>query len=656
MSFADRIGTKTSGGVWRREFPEVALKFPLRFPGRVLESGVRVAEGTRGAIVVEGVLEEALEPGRSGQKPKRSLVDRIFKIEGDGSSVEALLACSENFNVPILIDRGIRMNSGGELQASVELTLKVVEMRKIYSSLLVGRSIVTSAHLASELLPLVTSALGSQLSALSREILLAKRYDVGFFEAPIRGLLEPRLRDLGLEFVRLHDIAVIGSFLDQAITHATEEMLNREGLLGRFQKVRDEHELAELCGELESAGHLSAMQRREMKDSFAARSHEKVRSEDRITEENEARHESTLKKIKHETSLEISTSSALEALRLAQEALRLKNLKTRAENDIENEKLEKHAAIQIRLVKELDGRSRDAILASAGAEVRRDMILLAQVEVGALVKEIPSLPIEIDFRGDNSRFAGNSFNLDARRKAVGLIYAGIGAECLAQIGTAWAVAANKVVTNAHVAFRAMEYMKEGITVWVRMGDERSGPIEVISARIHPDFQEHLHRTESGEHAVPGCDLAVLELDGICTYTLTTMSTNLLPHLKVGEDVSYLGFPSEGLPGGGANHRAPSPIFKSGKISNLTDFSFAAVDPRSSCLITHDMGVAGGASGSPLMDYKGNVIGVVSAGTMHSVRAEGGIPDEMFERIPMQRIPSGVLVNFAQRIDLLKPLL
>ena len=58
-----------------------------------------------------------------------------------------------------------------------------------------------------------------------------------------------------------------------------------------------------------------------------------------------------------------------------------------------------------------------------------------------------------------------------------------------------------------------------------------------------------------------------------------------------------------------------------------------------------------------MDDKGNVIGIVSAGTMHAIKSSDPQFDgEAFDKIPTERVPSGALVNFAQRIDLLNVLL
>jgi len=55
-------------------------------------------------------------------------------------------------------------------------------------------------------------------------------------------------------------------------------------------------------------------------------------------------------------------------------------------------------------------------------------------------------------------------------------------------------------------------------------------------------------------------------------------------------------------------------------------------------------VQGGASGSPLLDRRGQVIGVVSGGNLIEIDPQG------------TRVPTGIGVNFAQRADLVRELL
>jgi hypothetical protein len=109
--------------------------------------------------------------------------------------------------------------------------------------------------------------------------------------------------------------------------------------------------------------------------------------------------------------------------------------------------------------------------------------------------------------------------------------------------------------------------------------------------------------------------------------------------------------------------APSQL-RFGTISSLTDVFMCKADADHTLLIQHTVPVAGGVSGSPLIDASGMVIGVVSGGnTAKALRevaqkvaegdaAEGKSKEKEFESF---RIPSAAMTNFAQRADLLEDL-
>jgi hypothetical protein len=94
---------------------------------------------------------------------------------------------------------------------------------------------------------------------------------------------------------------------------------------------------------------------------------------------------------------------------------------------------------------------------------------------------------------------------------------------------------------------------------------------------------------------------------------------------------------------------PEPTSKIGHISGLKDeFLGKAATPEHRVVIQHDLGLTGGASGSPLLNPDGQVLGVVSAGSFHFFT-------DFASGHPV-RIPSAVAVNFALRADLLSELL
>ena len=67
-------------------------------------------------------------------------------------------------------------------------------------------------------------------------------------------------------------------------------------------------------------------------------------------------------------------------------------------------------------------------------------------------------------------------------------------------------------------------------------------------------------------------------------------------------------------------------------------------PADRQLLQHTLPVQGGASGAPVFDRHGRVVGVLSGGNLVEVVPNG------------VRVPSGIGVNFAQRADLLRELL
>lgn len=60
---------------------------------------------------------------------------------------------------------------------------------------------------------------------------------------------------------------------------------------------------------------------------------------------------------------------------------------------------------------------------------------------------------------------------------------------------------------------------------------------------------------------------------------------------------------------------------------------------------HNLGATGGASGSPIFNAKGEIVAILNAGNI--------IGSVSFESGNVVRAPSSVMVNFAQRVDLLR---
>jgi len=220
-------------------------------------------------------------------------------------------------------------------------------------------------------------------------------------------------------------------------------------------------------------------------------------------------------------------------------------------------------------------------------------------------------------------------------------------------GTGWMMGPKVLATNAHVAQEIIRGLQERDTYWVTFGGPGgSRKTRVTRAVMHPKYGASGLNSQGKQMAVPANDVALLTVeDPQATHFRIATPDKLARFVdqKFGQKVAYLGFPMEGMAGGGVNHGSPAAVFKSGVVAHVTDWWLSGdVQFPHAQLIQHDLGVAGGASGSPLFDIDGDVIGIVSAGNMSE-----GIDTINGGR---KRIPSGVMLNFAQRVDLLGDLL
>ena len=114
--------------------------------------------------------------------------------------------------------------------------------------------------------------------------------------------------------------------------------------------------------------------------------------------------------------------------------------------------------------------------------------------------------------------------------------------------------------------------------------------------------------------------------------------NVLATLHAGEPIAFVGYPAENLVSFDVN--APTPTSQVGIITSVRNF-FLTAEGGPAQLIEHSLPSAGGASGSPIFDAHGQVIALLSGG--NNIASKDG------------RIPNAALVNFAQRVDLLRDL-
>ena len=221
--------------------------------------------------------------------------------------------------------------------------------------------------------------------------------------------------------------------------------------------------------------------------------------------------------------------------------------------------------------------------------------------------------------------------------------------------TAWVVALpdgrKAFATNAHVGGLLADARKNHYRLLVRSPEAAHREYEIVDAIIHPAyaaFEAMLAEADKRASAgmirevglSPAYDVAILipdKQDGL-PPALPLASDKSLSTLHAGEPIAFIGYPAENLVSFDTN--APTPTSQVGIITSVRNF-FLTEEGGPAQLIEHSLPSAGGASGSPIFDQNGEVIALLSGG--NNITSKDG------------RIPNAALVNFAQRVDLLRDL-
>jgi hypothetical protein len=230
------------------------------------------------------------------------------------------------------------------------------------------------------------------------------------------------------------------------------------------------------------------------------------------------------------------------------------------------------------------------------------------------------------------------------------------------VGTAWPVAPHLLATNAHVAIEG-EDLKPGQVLAVQSPGKDGKLINVVSRKVHPGYaaftgflqqdpvvvQEFGGQAVRADLSIPGYDVALLEIkeDLPPASIFQVASDDEIKALNAGTPVATAGYPTEEIAGSDAQLIGATPELHLGTITGLTDFFFLPSDDAHRQLIHDDLPSAGGASGSPIVNAKGHVVALLSAGNSFIMPKIEGLP---------VRIPNAAQINYGQRVDLLKPLL
>jgi len=224
-------------------------------------------------------------------------------------------------------------------------------------------------------------------------------------------------------------------------------------------------------------------------------------------------------------------------------------------------------------------------------------------------------------------------------------------------GTAWVVGEGKLATNSHVA-EIFHTLEPGQKLLVRSPVEPFTTHEVLAVELHPGyyrFDEVLGEFEPvvkavggsilGAGLIGGYDVAVLSVDqpDKLSAPLVIAPQEVLVQLDAGEPVAYVGYPVENMFLSSLTAK-PTPQSKVGNLTAVTDYFNIRRKDGLNQLVQHDMGSAGGSSGSPIVNRDGQVVAVHNAGNF--IFLDGG----------EVRIPNAAAINFGQRADLVREIL
>ncbi len=232
-------------------------------------------------------------------------------------------------------------------------------------------------------------------------------------------------------------------------------------------------------------------------------------------------------------------------------------------------------------------------------------------------------------------------------------------------GTAVPIGPDILATNAHIV-EGRETLVKGARMFVRQPGAGGRQFEVTGSGKHPSyavFNEFLKSDPffvmSSKNcpacypsiltSVPNYDVGILRVAAGSNLSpiLEIASADEIASLKTGTPVALAGYPTEGVRGAEVQPLGAVPTLSVGMITAITDMFNMPAELGQRRLIHHNLPTTGGSSGSPMVNSSGKIVALNNAMNMF------GVPREVSGS---GRIPNPVLINYAQRIDLLTDLM
>ena len=161
--------------------------------------------------------------------------------------------------------------------------------------------------------------------------------------------------------------------------------------------------------------------------------------------------------------------------------------------------------------------------------------------------------------------------------AVGLVVAVRGNSGPQGIATAWAAAPRVFITNSHVVESVEHALASGSSVFIVINREGEKRLRVTGTRLHPKYGQPLLGFEGKQPAVPAYDVGLLLTESDAPKVFKIATQGELERVDSGYKIGYLGFPMEGMAGGGADMRNPVATMQAGIVTSATDFWLAEAD-------------------------------------------------------------------------------
>ena len=184
------------GERWWRKEDELAARFPLRFPRKVLAHGVQVDPGMRAAIYVNGRLEEELGPGFHLQD---DFLDRLTGKDVKGDEAKVVLAYSEPALVPVPAQK-VATKDFLPVEVSLSLRVQFDGFAKLTAGALSTRDRLTVHELGELLANAAQRACRSVVGKISADELIGESAPEALLRDSLIAEAGPHLLDLGYQF------------------------------------------------------------------------------------------------------------------------------------------------------------------------------------------------------------------------------------------------------------------------------------------------------------------------------------------------------------------------------------------------------------------------------------------------------------------------